>query len=88
MQEIQPNPQQPRPDTIPFHRHTGVDGSPKINSKNLLTSPTVFQTISVADATVAPTYYSQEGTVLFQYDASHFVGWVKINSLWKKFTLS
>ena len=91
-QQIQPqqptnNPLQPTPNTIPFHRHNGKD-APKINAHDLLGSPTTLQTISVASATVAPTYASQEGTVIIQYDATHWVMWVRIHSLWKSATFS
>ena len=81
------NPLQPTPNTITFHRHNGKD-APKINAHDLLGSPTTFQTISVTDATVAPTFKSQEGTVIFQYDATHWYMWVRINSLWKSVALS
>jgi hypothetical protein len=81
------NPLQPTPNTIPFHRHNGKD-APKINAHDLLGSPTTLQTISVASATVAPTYASQEGTVIIQYDTTNWVMWIRINSLWKSATFS
>ena len=81
------NPLQPTPNTIPFHRHNGKD-APKINAHDLLGSPTTLQTISVADATVAPTYNSQEGTVIIQYDGTNYVEWTRINSTWKGISLT
>lgn len=87
-EEQQQNPQVPEntQDTVKptqRHQHNGTD-SPRLNPKYFLG----FQNIQVADATVAPTYTLQNGTILFQYDSSHWVMWVRLNNLWKKVSLS
>ena len=77
-------------DTTPpnFHTHNGAD-APKIKVRYLEgILPVILQTISVVDATTAPTNAPQEGTVIVQYDATHWRVWIYVHSLWKSLTLA
>ncbi len=69
--------------TVQKHIHNGVD-APRLNPKYFLGFPCT----QVVDATVAPTFTTQDGTILFYYDATHWRVWVRINNLWKSTVLS
>jgi hypothetical protein len=72
---------------IPFHKHNGAD-SPRIRYEDILQSPEGLKTIQVASATVSPTYSSQNGTIIIQFDATHWVIWIRVNNLWKSVALT
>ncbi len=88
IKDPQQNPQIPQntQDTVQptqRHNHNGVN-SPRLDPKYFLG----FQNVQVADATVAPTYTVQNGTIIFQYDATHWRMWVRLANVWKSATLS
>ena len=68
---------------IPSHLHNGVDTA-RINPQDLLGFPCISKTT----ASVAPTDAPQNGTIIFQYDATHWYLWARVNNLWKSVALS
>lgn len=87
-QQLEQNPQIPQntQDTIKptqRHIHNGSD-SPRLNPKYFLG----FINNQVVNATIAPTYTVQNGTLLFQYDGTNYYMWIRINNLWKHVALT
>lgn len=76
MEEIQPI-------IIVKHEHNGAD-SPKIDPRNLKGFPNTL----VSTATTSPTGTPTNGTLLFQYDNTNYLGYVRLNNTWRYFNIN